>query len=101
MTPSTLPQKKGQVGRQASRDHVLARSNGGGDHQSNIVFCCRSCNSSKGHRDLENFRTIFLRQLLGIPRFSLEQWDWMESQGVSNPKGKKLAFLWRTVLPAD
>lgn len=33
-------------------DHLLARSRGGPDSADNIVWACRSCNSSKGDRDL-------------------------------------------------
>ncbi|MCC8113149.1 MAG: HNH endonuclease [Bacteroidales bacterium] len=35
-----------------SADHILPRSKGGGDEFDNIAFCCRSCNSSKGIKDL-------------------------------------------------
>ena len=34
-----------------SVDHVLARANGGGHEQANVVPACRSCNSSKRDRE--------------------------------------------------
>src|SRR5688572_2889615 len=33
-----------------SVDHVLAKSRGGTDTESNLLACCGSCNSSKGNR---------------------------------------------------
>lgn len=33
-------------------DHLIARSKGGSDQPENLVFACRSCNSSKGKHDV-------------------------------------------------
>ena len=33
-------------------DHVIARVKGGKDRGENLVFACRSCNSSKGSKDM-------------------------------------------------
>lgn len=35
-----------------SIDHLISRIKGGDDHSNNLVWACRSCNSSKGGRDL-------------------------------------------------
>lgn len=35
-----------------SLDHLIARSKGGSDCGDNFVYCCRSCNSSKGALDV-------------------------------------------------
>ena len=35
-----------------SADHLIASSRGGADSGDNLVWACRSCNSSKGARDL-------------------------------------------------
>ena len=35
-----------------SLDHLLSRKRGGTDNPSNLVYACRSCNSSKGEKDL-------------------------------------------------
>jgi len=35
-----------------SLDHLVPRSLGGSDSADNLVYACRSCNSSKGDRDL-------------------------------------------------
>lgn len=39
-------------GENLSLDHVVPRARGGGDEPSNLRTACRSCNSSKGARDL-------------------------------------------------
>lgn len=38
-------------------DHVIPRSQGGSDEPQNLVPACRSCNSSKGGRTPEQWRT--------------------------------------------
>lgn len=37
------------------RDHVIPRSRGGSDDESNIVIACASCNSAKGDRTPEEW----------------------------------------------
>lgn len=39
-----------------SIDHIISRNEGGGNHLENVVPCCRSCNSAKGTKSLEEFR---------------------------------------------
>jgi len=44
-------------------DHIFARKLGGKDDAENLIFACRSCNSSKGKKDLMewmNYRKEFL-----------------------------------------
>lgn len=36
-------------------DHIVARSNGGSNHESNLVTCCSKCNSSRGNRSITDF----------------------------------------------
>lgn len=36
-------------------DHLLPRIKGGDNSASNLVTACRSCNSSRGDRDLQSF----------------------------------------------
>lgn len=40
-----------------SLDHLLARTKGGADDADNLVWACRSCNSSKQGRDLLQWTT--------------------------------------------
>ena len=50
----TYPQACCYCGTQAfiSIDHLIAQIKGGADHSDNLVWACRSCNSSKRDRDL-------------------------------------------------
>lgn len=50
----TLPQACSYCGSKdsISVDHLIARSRNGAESGDNIVWACRSCNSSKGNRDL-------------------------------------------------
>ncbi|MEM3366113.1 MAG: HNH endonuclease [Candidatus Methanomethyliaceae archaeon] len=36
-------------------DHILPRSYGGPDHEKNVIFVCKECNSAKGPRRLYEF----------------------------------------------
>lgn len=52
-------------------DHILAKKMGGKDDAENLLFACRSCNSSKGKKDLMewmNFRGEYL-PLMVIRRY--------------------------------
>src|SRR5262245_2812857 len=40
----------------ASIDHLLPESRGGSNEESNLVTACRSCNSKKNNRTLEEYR---------------------------------------------
>lgn len=37
-------------------DHVTPKSKGGSNHVDNLVAACRSCNGSKGAKNLEEYR---------------------------------------------
>jgi len=43
-------------------DHVRSRSRGGDNTYRNVVACCETCNSLKGHSDVEDFLRQLLRQ---------------------------------------
>ena len=53
---------------EATVDHIFPRSKGGTNEMENIVFACKTCNSSKGDRDMfgwyvehfETFPSIYL-----------------------------------------
>lgn len=40
----------------ADIDHIVPRTQNGSDHHSNLILSCRSCNSSKGSKTLNDFR---------------------------------------------
>lgn len=66
-------------------DHIIPRSAGGGHHLDNVVPACRSCNSAKGTKTLEDFR--FHRRMQKFHRkngvaFTPAQVQYLESIGV-------------------
>ena len=42
----------------ATIDHVIPKSKGGSDEESNLVICCRGCNGKKGDLTMEEFLEI-------------------------------------------
>ncbi|AOQ26724.1 hypothetical protein [Vibrio phage 2E1] len=41
---------------QSTLDHIVATNKGGSNHISNLIYCCKPCNSSKGTKSVEEFR---------------------------------------------
>ena len=46
-----------------SLDHLEAHSNGGNNHETNLVTSCRRCNSARGNRDYREFVTAVAQYL--------------------------------------
>ena len=44
-----------QMGNKPTIDHILPVSHGGNNEKGNLIYCCQSCNSKKGHKLLEEF----------------------------------------------
>lgn len=63
-----------------TREHLKAASKGG-RFQSRIVPACGVCNSIKGDRTIEQMRYRLVQKMLGWPRFTREQIDWLRAQG--------------------
>lgn len=69
-------------------DHIIPRIQNGGHHLENVVPCCRTCNSAKGDKTLEEFRFSRSMQLFqqqtGVT-FTVTQVAYLESIGVHLP----------------
>lgn len=61
-------------------DHVIPKKKGGTNDISNLLPCCKSCNSQKGSKDLESFRTSLTFKKYNIPKFSKEQLHYLASK---------------------
>lgn len=48
---------------QLTADHVFPRAKGGVNDMDNIIFVCKSCNSSKGKRDLMEWFLLYREEL--------------------------------------
>ena len=73
------------LGKGLEMDHMLPTSRGGQNKGDNIVFACRSCNSSKGNRD---FIAWALNSNMGFPPIGLIRhylklvWEHCEQNGL-------------------
>lgn len=64
-------------------DHIVPVSRGGTGHLRNLVLACKTCNSSKGSKDLSEFRRLLSRRALGIPTFNDDQLFWLMNRGIN------------------
>ena len=54
-------------------DHVVALANGGSHTEDNLVVACKSCNSSKGQKPLEEWIATRVRTLAEGAQMSMEE----------------------------
>jgi 5-methylcytosine-specific restriction endonuclease McrA len=75
-------------------DHFRPRAKGGSDNPRNLVPSCKRCNSVKKARLLADARWSMLQKILGWPRFTQEQLDWLRSRGfdLSELDGARFQF---------
>lgn len=45
-------------------DHVKCRSNGGNNHESNLITACRSCNSARGDKKISEWADVATRKTI-------------------------------------
>jgi 5-methylcytosine-specific restriction endonuclease McrA len=55
---------RGADPREVNLDHVVAKSEGGSNHESNLVTTCRSCNCSRQDKPLSEFCSTEVRRVI-------------------------------------
>lgn len=59
-------------------DHRVPKSKGGGNQVDNLMFCCRTCNTAKGVKTLEEYRLwLKWRDVAKENSFSIYQIKWV------------------------
>ena len=76
-------------------DHVTPACRGGSNDLSNLVPCCKSCNSQKNKKNLEEYRLYKMEQLGMV--FSLEQIRWLHSKGIIIPEPDEYLFYHESI----
>lgn len=77
-------------------DHVVAKSDNGTNNIDNLLPACRSCNSTKGVKTLEQFRLFTsFRKAIPSPEFNQTQIEFLQRKGVLNELGnfKEVKFF--------
>lgn len=62
-------------------DHIVAKSRGGPDRRPNRRASCRTCNSIKGAKSLDEARPFLMQKRLGWPKFNAAQLEWLRVAG--------------------
>ena len=75
-------------------DHVQPVSQGGSDELDNLVPCCKSCNSAKGGRSVDEYRLVIQRKKGMI--LELKQIMWLYSKGIEVPDPDPCLFYFET-----
>jgi hypothetical protein len=74
-------------------EHQIPISRGGTNETNNLVPACRSCNSQKAYKTVEEFRSYVAFLSIGVKQFSADQLDYLESLGLSiSPYPVKIVF---------
>ena len=78
-------------------DHVVPQSQGGSNAVENLVAACKSCNSSKGQKSVEQYRAYLLKRAGQI--FTSEQFEWLKTKGITVPAPDGFRFYFERENP--
>lgn len=76
-------------------DHITPKCHGGGNETDNLFGCCKSCNSMKNSKSLEEFKEYLRFKKQGVPRFTEEQIKYLSERvniDIIFPKNEKFYF---------
>jgi len=72
-------------GQAETLDHLIPRIKNGNNDDGNLIPSCSTCNKRKRHFTIEQFRDIEARRINKMPRFSIEQKEFLKKVGISLP----------------
>lgn len=78
-------------------EHMIPRTRGGDNAESNIVPSCYQCNSRKGTRTAEEYRVRRSMVAAQIPLFTNEQMEWLLANGFVFPEFELIRFYGETL----
>ena len=84
-----------QLKRKFTIDHFISLRSGGTDELGNLVPACWSCNASKNHRSIEQWRDSLRWKSIG--RLTQRQIDWFHSHGIEIPEPPNIEFYFESV----
>lgn len=61
-------------------DHIIPKSKGGRENIDNLLPCCRTCNTSKGKKSIEQYRFWVTCKRNNIPTFSSGQLKYLSTK---------------------
>lgn len=73
-------------------EHVTPKSKGGQSDIENLLPACRSCNSQKRNRTMEEYRSWLEWVMVGCEPFTQNQIDWLASHDVAIPDRPRHLF---------
>ncbi|MBX5143357.1 HNH endonuclease [Rhizobium lentis] len=85
LTPDEVGTIEGRYNSWMDTDHLVPKAKGGLDALENMVPSCKACNSSKGHKTVEEYRQHVAIKKSGRPNLSREVVDWLDSVGFQFP----------------
>lgn len=73
-------------------DHLVPQCHGGDHSLKNLVPACKSCNSRKRLKSLEEYRTFIEHAISGVPMFSATQIAYLQTLGITLPPLPRIRF---------
>lgn len=92
LTPDSVETIEGKYASWMQVDHVQPKAKGGLHAFENMMPACRSCNTSKGHKSLEEYRHSTALRKAGWPRLTDEVVEWLNANHFQFPSIPHHAF---------
>lgn len=85
LTPDSVGTMTGRYQSWMQVDHVMPRARGGSQLIENLMPSCQSCNATKRHKTLEEYRHYVSLRKAGWPRLTEDVVEWLNAHGFQFP----------------